>query len=74
MRRNSEKYEGMMKLRKDELKRKRGALELNSDLDVDYDRKSDLPSGISHSNDAGSYRSKLHNKIKKQERDAKEQQ
>lgn len=33
--RNSQKYDEMMKGRKDELKRKRGALELNSDLDVD---------------------------------------
>ena len=35
LRRNSEKYEEMMRQRKDELKRKRGALELNSDLDLD---------------------------------------
>jgi len=61
LRRNSEKYEGMMKLRKDELKRKRGALELNSDLDLDLqERKSDLPTGVSHSNDIGTFKSKLH--------------
>ena len=35
LRRNSQKYDDMMKMRRDELKRKRGALELNSDLDVD---------------------------------------
>ena len=35
LRRNSQKYDDMMKQRRDELKRRRGALELNSDLDVD---------------------------------------
>ena len=37
MRKNSQKYDDMMKGRRDELKRKRGALELNSDLDFDYE-------------------------------------
>lgn len=37
LRRNSQKYEDLMKERRDELKRKRGALDLNSDLDVDPD-------------------------------------
>ena len=64
----------MMRQRKDELKRKRGALELNSDLDLDHqERKSDLPSGVSLSNDVGGFKSKMHNQIIKQERDAKEQ-
>ena len=35
LRRNSQKYDDMMKQRRDELKRRRGALELNSDLEVD---------------------------------------
>jgi len=35
LRKNSQKYEDLMKERKDELRRKRGALELNSDLDLD---------------------------------------
>ena len=51
----------MMRQRKDELKRKRGALELNSDLDLDVqERRSELPSGVSLSNDVGSFKSKLH--------------
>ena len=32
--RNSQKYDDLMKQRRDELRRKRGALELNSDLDL----------------------------------------
>ena len=52
----------MMRQRKDELKRKRGALELNSDLDsVDVqERKSDLPPGVSLSNEVSSFKSRLH--------------
>ena len=73
MRKNSEKYEEMMRQRKDELKRKRGALELNSDLDLDVqERKSDLPSGVSLSNEIGSFKSKLHDQIRRQERESKE--
>lgn len=34
LRRNSQKYEDLLKKQRDELKRKRGALELNSDLDL----------------------------------------
>ena len=37
LRRNSQKYDELMKSRRDELKRKRGALELNSDLELDND-------------------------------------
>lgn len=63
----------MMRQRKDELKRKRGALELNSDLDLDVqERRSELPSGVSLSNDVGSFKSKLHEQIRRQEREAKE--
>ena len=64
-----------MKKRKDELKRKRGALELNSDLDFETELRqprSDLPLGISHSQEKGAFRSKLHNQIRQQEKDAKE--
>ena len=48
LRRNSQKYDDLMKKKRDELKRKRGALELNSDLDnVEandmQDRRADLP-------------------------------
>lgn len=75
MRKNSEKYEGIVKSRKDELKRKRGALELNSDLDMDLqERQSELPPGISRSSDVTSYKSKLHNQIRQQDRDAKDRQ
>jgi len=78
-----------MKERKDELRRKRGALELNSDLDLDADPKpsfvppqrnrADLPSGVegvgavSVSHDRVNFRSKLHAQIKQQEKEAKEQ-
>lgn len=63
----------MMRQRKDELKRKRGALELNSDLDLDVqEKRSELPSGVSLSNDVGSFKSKLHEQIRRQEREAKE--
>ena len=62
-----------MRVRKDELKRKRGALELNSDLDLDIQqRKSELPPGVSLSNEVGSFKSKLHDQIRRQEREAKE--
>ena len=37
LRQNSQKYDDLMKKKKDELRRKRGALELNSDLDFDPD-------------------------------------
>ena len=79
----------MIKERKDELRRKRGALELNSDLDLDADPKpslvppqrnrADLPSGVqgvgavSSSHDRVNFRSKLHAQIKQQEKEAKEQ-
>ena len=34
LRRNSQKYDDLLQKQRDELKRKRGALELNSDLDM----------------------------------------
>ena len=74
-----------MKERKDELRRKRGALD-NSDLDYNSDFKNqkaeaDLPSGIprarggsvSASHDRINFKSKLHSQIKQQEREAKAQ-
>ena len=56
------------------MKRKRGALELNSDLDLDIqERKSELPPGVSLSNEVTSFKSKLHDQIRRQERESKEQ-
>ena len=49
----------MMRERKDELKRKRGGLDLNSDAEEDSAR-------------VVNFRSKLHGDIKRQEREAKE--
>lgn len=40
LRRNSQHYDNVMKERKEELRRKRGALEINSDLDFDSEFKS----------------------------------
>ena len=65
--RNSQKYDSMMKVRKDELKRKRGALELNSDAEPDVDTR-----GADITPKGGKFRSKLHDDIKRQEREAKE--
>lgn len=57
----------MMKVRKDELKRKRGALELNSDVEPDAEAR-----GADITPKGGNFRSKLHDDIKRQEREAKE--
>ena len=68
MRRNSQKYDTLMKQKRDEIKRKRGALDLNSDLDdiEDYGLnnqqkrgEADLPSGI-QGTELSNYKSKLH--------------
>lgn len=56
-----------MKVRKDELKRKRGALELNSDVEPDAEAR-----GADITPKGGNFRSKLHDDIKRQEREAKE--
>ena len=70
MLRSSQKYDQTMKERKDELKRKRGGLDINSDLEADLDsaRAPDLPPR----SEAVNFRSKLHDDIKRQEREAKE--
>ena len=39
LRRNSQKYDDLIKSRREELRRKRGALDLNSDLDLDQDAR-----------------------------------
>ncbi len=68
-----------MKSRRDELRKKRGALELNSDLDLDdnyraqQEARADLPSSVGASLEVGTFKSKLHSQIKRQEREAKEQ-
>ena len=55
-----------MKEKRDDIKRKRGALELNSDLDIDQDyamsqqkRVADLPPSVQGS-EISNYKSKLH--------------
>ena len=78
LRRNSQKYEDIMKQKRDELKRKRGALALNSDLDIDsnYRRQEEsavLPSGVGGGNAGVNFRSRLHENIRQQEKEAKEQ-
>ena len=74
MRKNSNKYDNLMKERKDELRRKRGALELNSDQGMELELKNqsrevNLPSSISTggraaavsaSYDRINFKSKLH--------------
>lgn len=68
LRRNSQKYDELMKQKRDDLKRKRGALELNSDLDIGQDyglvqqqKAADLPQGIIGSNnELSNYKSKLY--------------
>ena len=57
-----------MKQKRDDLKRKRGALELNSDLDIGQDyglvqqqKAADLPQGIiGGNNELSNYKSKLY--------------
>ena len=65
-------------MKRDELKRKRGALQLNQDLDVGglglgQEPQSELPVGIGGKR-ITNLRSKLQNNIRKQEKEAKEQQ
>ena len=89
IRKNSQKYDDIVKGRKDELRRKRGALDMaNSDLD--FELKDNSSFAKHHQNNDGSlivsqnaeiqggppinFRSKLHDDIKKQEREAKEKQ
>ena len=68
LRRNSQKYDELMKQKRDDLKRKRGALELNSDLDIGQDyglvqqqKAADLPQGIiGGNNELSNYKSKLY--------------
>ena len=56
----------MMKQRRNELKQKRGALELNSDLDTDQDfavsqaQNSILPSSIKNRGEGGKFKSSHH--------------
>ena len=77
IRRNSQKYDDVMKSRREELRRKRGALELNSDLDFEAEFKSQRPEshlppaltsgpapGVSASHDRVNFKSKLHQQIK----------
>ena len=62
-----------MKQKRDDLKRKRGALELNSDLDIGQDyglvqqqKAADLPQGIIGSNnELSNYKSKLYQDIRR---------
>jgi len=67
-----------MKSRRDELRRKRGALDMNSDLELDdnfrvpQEARAELPGGIGASHEVGAFKSKHHNQIKRQEREAKE--
>lgn len=67
LRRNSQKYDDLMKQRRDELRRKRGALELNSDLELDdnfrvpQEARAELPGGIGASHEVGAFKSKHHN-------------
>lgn len=63
-------------MKRDELKRKRGALQLNSDLEVaniSQEPQAELPIGIGGKR-IKNLRSKLQNNIRKQEKEAKEQQ
>ena len=63
--RNSQKYDEMMKGRKDELRRKRGALELNSDLEVVDVAPTSSPIQEGEPAAASNFRSKLHDDIKR---------
>ena len=68
----------MMKQRRDELKQKRGALQLNSDLEIDQDfvvsqaPNSVLPSSIRNKDEVGKFKSSHHQNIKKQEQEKKQ--
>ena len=83
MRKNSQKYDDVVKGRKEELRRKRGALDMNSDLDVELKDNSItqqnnesllVSQNVENQGPPINFRSKLHDDIKKQEREAKEKQ
>lgn len=69
MRIHSQKYDDIMKAKKDELRKKRGALELNSDLDM-VDR--DGQTGDNQGQGLMFQKSKLHRELIKKEKEAKE--